>query len=176
VSSARFLLFIAALAFPNICFAQTARNYYDELYNAGGLDRMADGYVCFDDRPDLQTFFIFGESKTLKDFLIENRDFEKLPPREKAQFNRGFLNIRGYDKGVVVGDEQFFNKDGESWVTDGFFISKGNPARMRLTIAWETLRYKKSVEILNGDFTLKSQISTYGRCEHVSPTVRQKGK
>ena len=47
---ARFLLGVAAIFLTNAGFAQTARNYYDELYKAGGLDRMADGYVCFDDR------------------------------------------------------------------------------------------------------------------------------
>jgi hypothetical protein len=175
VNYARFLLGVAAIFLTNAGFAQTARNYYDELYKAGGLDRMADGYVCFDDRLELQTFFIFGESKVLKDFLIENRGFDELKPKWKAQINRGFLNVRGYDKGVVVGEEQFFNKDRESWVTDEFFISKGTPARIRLTISWETLRYKKSVEVLSADSTLKSQFSTYGRCELVPPTVQQKG-
>jgi len=44
--------------------AQTARDYYDELYKAGGLDHMADEYVCFDDRKDLGTFFIWRKQNT----------------------------------------------------------------------------------------------------------------
>lgn len=36
------------------CFSQTAHDYFQELYEAGGLDRMADGYVCFDDSKDLK--------------------------------------------------------------------------------------------------------------------------
>jgi hypothetical protein len=47
------------------CLGQSARRYYNELYKAGGLDRMADEYVCFDDDDKLETFFIFGESKTI---------------------------------------------------------------------------------------------------------------
>lgn len=34
--------------------AQSARDYFNDLYKAGGLDKTADESVCFDDRPDLK--------------------------------------------------------------------------------------------------------------------------
>jgi hypothetical protein len=39
---------------------------------------MADAYVCFDDDEKLQTFFIFGESKTIREFMIADGTFDKL--------------------------------------------------------------------------------------------------
>jgi hypothetical protein len=155
-------------------FSQTARNYYDELYQAGGLDRMADGYACFDDDPALATFFIFGESDTLKQFLQSVGGYDKLSAKEKASLTKGFLTVRGYDKGVPLSAEDTYIKDGDSWITEVAYINKQTPLRMRLQISWQTLRYKRSVEFLNADKTLKSEIPRYGRCELVSPTVQQK--
>lgn len=154
---------------------QSAHSYFDELYKAGGLDHLADGYVCFDDDPQLQTFFIFGESETLKSFLESEGDFTKMPKKLQAQINKGFLNVRQYDRGVPVGDdEDYYNKEGATWVTETYRIQR-TPMRIRLSIAWETLRYKKNVEVLNADSTLKTQYARYGRCEQVSDAVQQKG-
>jgi hypothetical protein len=172
----RGLVFALFLLICGNCYAQGARSYYNELYKAGGLDRMADGHVCFDDNAALETFFIFGQSKDLKEYLEETKDFEKASPRLKAQLNRGFLNLRGYDRGVVIGPEDFYYKDDDSWMTEPFSVGKGTRARMRLTISWQTLRYKRSIEILNPDSTVKgTAISTYGKCESVPYTVDQKG-
>jgi hypothetical protein len=68
----------------------------------GGLDHLADEFVCFDDQKDLDTFFIFGENKTLKAFLVDNGGYDKLSAANKAYLNRGWLNMRGYDKGGAV--------------------------------------------------------------------------
>lgn len=156
-------------------FAQSARDYYNEIYKAGGLDRMADGYVCFDDDPELDTFFIFGKSETLKQFLISTGEFKKMSKTQQAELNRGFLNTRGYDKGVPLSSEETYWADGTSWAIEPGIIS-GKKMRMRLSIEWTTLRYKRSVEILNSNGTLKSvPLSRYGRCEKVSPDVQQKG-
>jgi hypothetical protein len=57
---------------------QTVRDYYNEIYKAGGLDRMADGEVCFDDDPKLDTFFIFGQSKHMREFMLMDGTFAKL--------------------------------------------------------------------------------------------------
>jgi hypothetical protein len=153
--------------------SQTARAYFDEIYKAGGLDRMADGYVCFDDDPALQNFFIFGKSDTVKDFLQTNGAYAKLSSKEKAELTKGFLNMRGYNKGVPLSDEDFYSKDHNSWIMDVGYINKKTPFRMGFEISWQTLRYKRSVELLNPDLSLQSEVPRYGRCELVPPDVRQ---
>jgi hypothetical protein len=52
------------------CFARSARDYYNELYAAGGLDQIVSHRVCFDDRPELSTFFTFTESKVIREVMI----------------------------------------------------------------------------------------------------------
>lgn len=162
------LLFVAEAG-----LSQTARSYFDEIYKAGGLDRMADGYVCFDDDPNLQTFFIFGKSDTIKDFLQSNGGYAKLTAKEKAELAKGFLTVRGYDKGVPLSDEDTYTKSGDSWITEVAYIDKKSPIRLRFEISWQTLRYKRAVEILKPDLTVQSVVPRYGRCELVSPDVRQ---
>ena len=101
----------------------------------------------------------------------------KFPKAEQERLKKNFLIVRGYDKGVLVGDEQFYDADGASWTSEDFFLDKvkKTKARMRLTVTWETLRYKRSVEILNSDSSLKQEVSRYDRCERVSAQVAQHG-
>jgi hypothetical protein len=154
--------------------AQSARDYFNELYKAGGLDRMADEYVCFDESPELQTFFIYTDSEVLKEFFIQNGAFAKLPKGQQADLNKGFLVVRQYDKGIALGDKTSYSKDGSSWVTEMFYANK-TPMRMRLTVTPETLRYRRTVEILNANSELQSEVARYGRCERIPDSVRQKG-
>lgn len=99
---------IIAVILAGPCFAQSARDYYKELHAAGGLDRMADKYVCFDDSQDLQTFFIFGKSKDVREYMIASGAFGKLSKAYQALLKKDFLIIRGYNKGVALPDEDFF--------------------------------------------------------------------
>ena len=135
---------------------------------------MADGYACFDDDPTLTTFFIFGKSDTLKQFLESVGGYAKLSAREKAELTKGFLSVRGYDKGVPLSGRDEYIKSGESWTTEVGYINNQTPVRMRLEISWQTLRYKRSAEILKSDLSLQSAVSRYGRCELVPSTVQQK--
>jgi hypothetical protein len=89
--------------------AQSSRDYFNEIYKAGGLDRMADGYVCFDDDPKLGTFFIVAKSETLKHFLISTGGFKEMSKAQQAELNRGFLITRGYDKGVPLSSEETYH-------------------------------------------------------------------
>jgi hypothetical protein len=168
---------LAACFVCKSAFSQSARQYYDELYKAGGLDRMADAFVCFDDDAKLQTFFIFGESKTIREFMTADGTFEKLSKDFQQRLKQDFLIVRGYDKGVAIGDEDYYEKDGSSWIDEKFVLSKQPKTfgRMRLNLTWETLRYKRSMEILDPDMSLKSQVARYGKCEEVSPAVPQRG-
>ncbi len=156
-------------------FGQSARDYYNEIYKAGGLDRMADEYACFDDDPKLETFFIIGKSETLRQFLIDKGEFKRMTRAQRTDLNRGFLITRGYDQGVAHSHEETYSTDGTSFATEPGIID-GLKLRMRLSIEWTTLRYKRSVEILSPNGKLKSvPVSRYGRCEEVSPDVRQMG-
>ncbi len=159
------------------CFGQTARQYYDELYKAGGLDRMAAGYVCFDDDAKLDTFFILGQSKTIREFMIADGTFGKMSKDYQEKLKQDFLIVRGYDKGVAIGGEEFYDRDENSWVGKKFALSKQPKklGRVRFTITWETLRYKRGVEVLNSDMSLNGQYARYGKCELVSPEIHQHG-
>ena len=167
---------LAMILFASSCFGQTARDYYNEIYAAGGLDRIVDRYVCFNDSPDVKTFFIFTENKYLREYMIANGTFDKLSKAEQAEMKKEFLVFRGYDKGVPLATEDTLNPDGTSWVSDKFMLGEKTPARLRFSISWETMRYKRSVEVLNSDGTISGEVPAYGRCERVSPTVRQTGK
>ncbi len=163
---------IAVLFLVSTGAAQSARSYFQQLYKAGGLDGMADEYVCFDDDSSLQTFFIFTTSRTLREFLTTTGDFAKMPKEQQDELKRGFLVFRGYDKGVPLPREESFYPDGSSWVEKGAI---GNaPIRVRFTVSWETMRYKRSVEVLNSNLTLRRQYSRYGHCERTPSDTRQK--
>lgn len=169
------IIFVGLLTAVSPSFAQSARDYFDELYKAGGLDRVADGYVCFADDSTNQNFFIFSESKYLKDFLIDKGQFKTLSKANQTELNRGYLISRGYTKGIPHAEQLIYDKAGDSWITEKYLLDK-TPARTRLTIAWSTLRYKRSVEVLNSNSTsLSEQASGFGRCEVIPPGVEQKG-
>jgi hypothetical protein len=127
---------------------QSARAYYSELYKAGALDRFADEYVCFSDEPMLNTFFLLAESRLMIDLIKADPGFPKLPKGVQAYLEKGYLIARGYDKGVALSCETFFEKDGSTWSTEAFYAPDGKTRlRVRLGVTWETLRYKRSVEI-----------------------------
>jgi hypothetical protein len=158
---------LAVLLLTSTCAAQSARSYFEGLYKSGGLDRMADEYVCFDDNPSIQTFFIFTTSKTLRELFIAKGEFAKLPKAQRDELNSGFLILRGYDEGVPEPHEDTFSPDGSSWVEKGVFNKV--PVSIRFTISWETMRYKRSIET-----TLRSESAEYGHCERTPTGVRQK--
>src|SRR5258708_26154124 len=91
---------------------RTAREYYDELYKAGGLDRFADGEVCFDEDTTNQNFFIFGQSKHMREFMKADGTFEKLSKKMQVQPEKDFLIVRGDAKRIPFNDEPHYDKDG----------------------------------------------------------------
>lgn len=167
---------LATILVASSCFAQTARDYYNEIYAARGLDRGAARYVCFNENPDVRTFFVFTENRYLREYVISKRTFDKLSKAEQAELKKDYLIFRGYDKGVPLPTNDFLFPDGTPWVSEKFMLDKKTPARVRFSISWETMRYKRSVEVLNSDETINGVVSAYGRCEGVSPTIPQTGK
>ena len=174
----RILLALGLLLLMPQSQLQTARDYYNEIYKVGGLDNFADGEVCFDDDPKLDTFFIFGQSKHMREFMQLDGTFAKLSKPMQAKLKKDFLIVRGYNKGIAFDNNDFYDKDGASWLDEATgFIDKAKTRQMRirLTINWETLRYKRSVEILDQDSKFLSEVAHFGRCEDVSPAFRQHG-
>jgi hypothetical protein len=155
---------------------RTARDYYDELYAAGGLDRFAARYVCFDEDLALDTFFIYNKSSDIRDVLVAGEKFSKMPKDMQSRLNEDWIVIRGYDKGVPLGDEDYYDKNGPSWVGSKFKASNECCLRVRLTVTPTTMRYKRTVEILNPNGTMKQDVARYGRCEKVKPDITQTGK
>lgn len=109
--------------------------------------------------------------------MIADGSLGKMSRDVQQKLKRDFLIVRGYDKGVAIGEEDFYNRDESSWVGEEFVLSKEPKTfgRMRLNITWETLRYKRSVEVLNPDKSFSGQYARYGKCEQVSPETRQHG-
>jgi hypothetical protein len=170
------IVFFVLLA--SLAYAQSARHFYDELYKAGGLDRMADAYVCFDDDNNLETFFIYGESRVIREWMTADGTIKKMPKEQQAALKKDFLIVRGYDKGVAVGGENFYDKQADgSWLSEEYSLDrkKGERMKIRLSITPETLRYKRSVEIYRSDLTLRNEVARYGRCQEVSPEIKQHG-
>lgn len=168
----RALTFLALLLMPQTTL-RTAREYYDELYRAGGLDRLADGKVCFDEDPTNQNFFIFSQSKYMREFMKADGTFEKLPKKMQVQLEKDFLIIRGYAKGIPVRGQEYYDTDGSTWVSPVYDIDSKSSTRIRLTVNWQTLRYKRAVEILDHDLHYKSEVAKFGKCEDVPVDIRQ---
>jgi hypothetical protein len=152
-----------------------AREYYKELYNAGGLDRIADFYVCFYDDVKNENFFIFADGKYLRDYMKKNGTFEKLPKPQQDLYNKDFLVFRSYAKGVPLSSNEFLTKVGDSWISNEYMADKSTPLRIRFNISWQTLRFKRSVELLNLDSTFRSEVPNFGRCEAIPNTILQHG-
>jgi hypothetical protein len=100
-----------------------------------------------------------------------------MPKALQDKFKKEFLIVQGYAKGVAVGGEDFYTKDANSWLGETFVLSKKPEilSRIRFGITWETLRYRRSVEVLNPDESFNSEYSVYGKCEAVSPDIHQHG-
>lgn len=154
---------------------QTARDYYNEIYAVGGLDHMADEYACFDEDSTSQNFFIFGQSKTVREFMMREGGFTKLPKDMQAKLKEDWLIVHGYAKGIPFNGEEFYKKDGDTWISPEYQSGKPKNGylRIRVTVNWQTLRYKRAVETLNPDLMFKSELAHRGRCEKVKPDVRQ---
>ncbi len=152
-----------------------ARSYYQELYAAGGLDRFADGYACFEDDPANKAFFIFGEGKHIREYMLADGTFGKMPKEVQQLMRKDFLLVRGYDKGIPWKSEDWLVADEGSWIGEERMLDKHTPIRIRFTVNMQTLRYKWAVEVLNPDSSYKSELASFGKCEKVPSGVPQHG-
>lgn len=170
----RALAFLAFLILIPQTTPRTAREYYDELYAAGGLDRLTARYACFDDDTAFQTFFIYNESSHVRDYWIAHGTFSKLPKDVQDKLNKkNWIIGLDYDKGVPEVNWDYYGKDGPSWVSK---VNNECCMRVRLMVNPATMRYKRSLEILNSNGTMKNEVARYGKCELVKPDIKQSGQ
>jgi len=152
---------------------RTAREYFDEIYDTGGLDRIAAGEVCFDEDPARENFFIFEQSKYLRLYLAMQGTFRNLPKEMQEHLRNDVLVVRGYHKGIALNGEEFYEKDGDSWISDVYELDEKSSMRIRFIINWQTHRYKRAVEMLDHEMHLQRDIPRFGKCEDVSTEVPQ---
>ena len=156
--------------------SRTARDYYNELYSAGSLDRVAGAHVCFQDDPRVDTFFIFGEGKDLRDSMTADGVFSEFPRANQEQMKTDFVVLRGYVKGIPWKGQEILEKDESSWISDQRMLDEHTPIKIRFGINWQTLRYKYAVEVLNMDSTYRTEVASFGRCEEIRTDGPRHGK
>jgi len=152
---------------------QTAREYFQEIYDTGGLDRFAAGEVCFDEDPARQNFFIFEQSKYLRQYLAMQDTFHKLPREMQEHLKNDVLVVRGYTEGTAFNGEEFYGKDNNSWISDIYELDEKDSIRIRLTIDWQTHRYRRVVEVFDHEMRFQREISRFGNCQDISGEVPQ---
>src|SRR5262245_54066741 len=87
--------------------------------------------------------------------------FQKMPKNMQEHLKKDSLIVRGYNKGIAFKGEKFYDKEANSWISDVYDFDARNSMRIRLSINWQTLRYKKSA------------VARFGKCEDVSTKVNQ---
>jgi hypothetical protein len=144
---------------------KTARDYYNELDKAHGLEGFSNEYVCFRDDPNDEQFLTFSKTQNIAKLY----PWENFPAKDraaaKAAFEKPGLLMLGYKKGIQNGDPVVFDKDGiagNSWV----MLTKIKGMRIHFTINWQTLRYRWSVEEQrSGAWAVVENADTFGQCE-----------
>jgi hypothetical protein len=158
------LVFVLSLS----AFSQTqksARDYYNELDKAHGLEGFSNEYVCFRDDPNDEQFLTFSKTQD----IAKTYPWENFPANKRraarAEFEKPGLLMLGYKKGIQLGEPVVFDKDdvrGNSWV----MLTKVKGMRIHFTINWQTLRYRWSVEEQRlGAWTAIGTADTFGQCE-----------
>jgi hypothetical protein len=110
----------------------TARDYYNELFKAGGLDNFADQYVCFrnDDQP---VFFLIADSETLKRYLVSVGGINRLPAKDRAYLDKGLAFVVQYHQGVSNGRD-YFDRTGPGEYTENLSLPQAPPKQpLKLT-------------------------------------------
>jgi hypothetical protein len=179
------LLLIALLSPPQKIL--TARDYYNELYNAGRLDRLADLYACFFDDPKDEAFFIFAEGIPMRNHLKKIGQFNVLPEDEQDLLDNDYLVSRYYFRGVSK-DRVLMTKKGAIWVGDW---DQHHTRRPNFFIDQRTLHFNRSEEVVisnpasnasnqpQGQVTdlpiPNEHIGNFGKCEKVATRIQQHG-
>lgn len=169
-------LLVSAPLAPRQTTTMSARDYYDKLHKAGDLDLMAYQYVCFYRGEPDPNFFIFILSRVIRESMKAGGTFSKTKAQRDA-IKKDSLIERGYAKGIPFPDLQYMSKHGDSWVSDDRKLDKdGNFLREKLTVDWQTLRFKRSIETFRADSTFIGKVHNSGKCEGILPSDPPEGK
>ena len=168
----RYIVLILLVLHPQNV-SRTARQYYEAIYETGGLDHLAAGQVCFDGDPAREDFFIFEQSKYLRQHMAMQGTFQNLPKEMQEHLKNDLLVVRAYHKGIAFNGEQFYAQDGYSWISDFYELDENDSMRIRLTINWQTHGYKRTAEIFDQAMHYQREMARFGKCEDISADVPQ---
>lgn len=146
----------------------TARDYYDELYKAGGLDNFVDQYVCFRD-DSVPTFFLLSDGKAIRALLSTHNRSNSLPSEAQSELKKDFLIARFYHKDIAQ-EREFLDPAKRGVWKEEISVEKGT-IQVSLSLNWDTLRYLRAVNV-------KGEANSYddaGKCERVRPDILQHG-
>ena len=158
-------ILMAALGTSSVAYGQTAREAYQELARANGLNPLAT-LVCFPDK-ETGSFAVASLSPHFEETL-KAKGLPVPTAFQKAALSGAdeLLYWQGFDKGVP-GGTWFLNKDGDSahWSLK-FDALGGKPEKgeIRISINWATLRYRLDIQLA----TMIQAAPFYGRCEPIS--------
>jgi hypothetical protein len=159
-------LIAVTLMFSGLAFTQTnksealtARQYYEELKAASGLNPLFTS-VCF--RPDSpEVFDLLGFTKEFEATAKERG--LPLTPKDRKMFATGDgLLVRTYTKGVQTGEDILTHaKNPQDWYSD--VQGKGHKFRLIVTLS-PAGRYRRAAYV---DNKMLPAAEVYGRCESI---------
>jgi hypothetical protein len=171
------LAFIGADAGPQTQ-PKGARDYYKELYGAGGLQKYSQ-YACFfEDVTFRDYFFTVVFSEELVDSLKSTKlgtEMLKLMSKQDQEFIRKkSAGIYRYNKGVYMNGVVMDKDDLSSWVR----TSNDGKQRERFRFQRQTLRFAWTYESLKpaGKDSHSPPSPIFGRCEKIPTDIRQNGE
>jgi len=150
------IIFTASLAASG---QTTARDYYNELVKAEGLEGISNSYVCFQEKPS-ESFMTFSKSEDIKRTMA----YEKFPAKIVKGFSGHFIVLMGYYKGVQWANPAFLDQESADIRSASYTAPmniKGMPATLSFNINWKTLRYVYAVS--DKDHVQLS--ASFGKCE-----------
>jgi hypothetical protein len=156
------MLSIMALTALSFAMPQmTARDYYKELRDAGGLNRYKDEYACFADGDDNQMFMLVAK---VSDTIAAMKD---------AHEDHGAEVLESYKKSILIA---YVTKgvEGRQWVFEpedsdySMVFETPYPGKMKYSANWTTGRYRLQVYDKRKS-TVNPVMEDTGKCELIHP-------
>ncbi len=140
---------------------QTARDYFNELRDAGEFQRYLDKYVCFKDEGS-PGFAIMSSVDDAADAL--RRSGQEKGAKVVAQAGHGLL-VQRYYKGVSNGEPLFYQN-----INGGYQFDFDSPfdGREIYLVNWTTGRYRQLVYV-HKDAKYVLSADAAGKCELIHP-------
>jgi hypothetical protein len=194
MKTAAIVVLLSGLAIA--CLAQNHKadqEFYEELYNAGQLDRLAALHVCYVEGLNQPAFLTFAESGPMRARMESNGQLKGLPEEDKKLFDQDILWLRLYVKGRESSSErEVMSREDGIWVRH-LPDQNGHTTRILFTFDEKTSRFWYG----DGDKTLpagsgrptqvqaqpeirdigsaEEAIGNFGHCEAIPNRVKQHG-